>query len=331
MNTALRLVKGTDLEVHAKRDYINLLNQSEPQLGVLFTDFIASTIARKAKRMGESYQSNYKTLIYHVKNFSLANDANIFTNSVNEEFLDDFICYLQELGLKQTYIREILSLAKSMAKRAGTYGYAVDSSYEDVTLDDEDIYKVYLSMNVITRIYYFKGLTKKQQRIRDLFVLGCLTGLRYSDYSTLTHDNFTDKFIVKVTKKTNKKVIIPIHDYVREIFLRYNGNVSSGLSIQHFNRYIKSICRKVGLTDEVTYNYTKGGKLVMESKQMWQLVSSHTARRSFATNIYMTGRMKTFEIMSITGHTTEKSFFRYIRITSDDISRQISGDSFFRI
>jgi|GEM_PF-2622157 len=49
-----------------------------------------------------------------------------------------------------------------------------------------------------------------------------------------------------------------------------------------------------------------------------------------ATNMYLTGRMKTFEIMALTGHTTEKSFFKYIKVNNSDISKQIAGDSYFR-
>ena len=116
---------------------------------------------------------------------------------------------------------------KSMIKKAGTYGYAIDPTYDEyVDIEDEDIFSVYLSLNEITRIYYFLGLTKKQEKIRDLFVVGCLTALRFSDYSTLTTQNFNNDFIIKITKKTNKKVIIPIHDYVREIYKKYNGEIT---------------------------------------------------------------------------------------------------------
>ncbi|MFK1819538.1 recombinase, partial [Bacteroides fragilis] len=55
-----------------------------------------------------------------------------------------------------------------------------------------------------------------------------------------------------------------------------------------------------------------------------------TARRSAATNMYLTGRMKTLEIMKLTGHRSEHNFFRYIRLTGDDTARSISGDMFFR-
>lgn len=312
-----------------KRDYINI-NPLEPKTGVLFSNFIIKTVSRKIKRMGQSYKNNYDTLIYHINAFSVENNASIYTNSVNEFFLDDFICYLEGKNLRQSYIKTLLSLVKSMIRKAATYGYAVDQTYDDVDVAQEEPYSVFLSMNEITRIYYFQGLTKKQQIIRDLFVIGCLTALRYSDYSTLTSENFIGDYLIKITKKTNKKVIIPLHDYVKEIFKKYNQQISFNLSNQHFNRYIKKICKKIGLNDEIILNYTKGGKLVTESKQMWELISSHTSRRSAATNMYLTGRFKTFEIMFITGHTTEKSFFRYIKITNESVASHIKSDVFFK-
>jgi len=91
------------------------------------------------------------------------------------------------------------------------------------------------------------------------------------------------------------------------------------------------ICKKIGFDDNITYSYTRGGNIVSETKKKWELISSHTARRSAATNMYLTGRMTLLEIMNITGHTTERSFFKYIRIGSESLSKQISGDPFYRI
>jgi integrase len=331
MNTSLKLVYNNYPEHSGKKDYINKLIEDEPKKGVLFSDFIYDTVLRKSKRMGKSYSLNYKTLIYHLNKFSEEYEAIIFTNSVGEEFMDDFITYLENKNLKQGYIATLISLVKSMTNKAARYGYAVDPSYDDVNVEMEETFSVYLSMNEITRIYYYENLTKKQRQIKDLFVVGCLTALRYSDYSTLTKENFNGNFITKITKKTNTKVIIPIHEYVKEIYLRYNENIPGGLAIQHFNRYMKLICKKVGINEKVSYSYIRGGKLVTETKEKWELISSHTARRSAATNMYMTGRMKTYEIMSLTGHTTEKSFFRYIKTTNEDKVNSIAGDSFFRI
>jgi integrase len=329
MNTALKVTQREDVNV--KKDYINKYIQNEPKYGVLFTDFVYLTASKKAKRIGAGYINGYNTLIYNINAFSLANNASIYTNSVNESFLDDFIIFLMERDLKQNYIRTLVDMVKSMAKRASLGGYAIDTSYENSEVELEDIFSVYLSMNEITRIYYYKGLTKKQERIKDLFVVGCLTALRYSDYSTLTKANFQNGRIVKVTKKTNTRVVIPLHDYVKEIYAKYDGDIASALSTQHFNRYIKKICKTIGFNKEVTFNYTRGGKLLTETKEKWEMISSHTARRSAATNMYLSGHFKIYEIMQITGHTTEKSFMRYIKITQEDSVNQISGDSFFKL
>lgn len=185
-----------------------------------------------------------------------------------------------------------------------------------------------------TRIYYYKfekqDKRKAKERIRDLFVVGCLTALRYSDYSALTKDNLQNGYIVKRTKKTNVDVKVPAHDYVKEIFAKYGGNIPSWLCIQYFNKYLKVIMKEIGLNDLITFSYTQGGKLKTVTREKWELISSHTARRSAATNMYLTGRMKTFEIMKLTGHRSEQNFFRYIRLTGNDTARSISGDIFFR-
>lgn len=221
-----------------------------------------------------------------------------------------------------------------MVRKASQYNYTVDPTYNQIDLHLEETFAVFLSMNEITRIYYYKfrkqDSRRAKEKIRDLFVVGCLTALRYSDYSTLTQDNFQNDFIVKRTKKTNVTVKVPMHDYVREIIAKYGGNIPNGLCIQNFNKYLKLIMREIRLTDKITYSYTVGGKIKTVTKEKWELICSHTARRSAATNLYLTGRMKTLEIMRLTGHKTEQNFFRYIRLTSDDTARSISGDMFFR-
>ena len=248
--------------------------------------------------------------------------------------MDDFIIYLEEQGLRHNTIVGYIEKIQSLVRRASQYNYAVDNTYDEIDLLAEPTNAVFLSMNEITRIYYYKfekqDKRKAKERIRDLFVIGCLTALRYSDYSTLTKDNLQNGYIVKRTKKTNVDVKVPAHDYVKEIFAKYNGNIPSGLCIQYVNKYLKVIMKEIGLNEPITFSYTKGGKLITVTREKWELISSHTARRSAATNMYLTGRMKTFEIMKLTGHKTEQNFFRYIRLTSEDTARSISGDNFWR-
>lgn len=302
--------------------------------GVYFTSFARELLEKKSRRRSEHYTAVYDAIIKHIDTFSVEFDCDIYTNSVTAEFLDDFIIYLEDQGLRHNTIVGYIQKIQTLVRRAAMYNYAVDNTYDEIDLETEPTSAVFLSMNEITRIYYYKFVNQDKrmakERIRDLFVLGCLTALRYSDYSTLTAENLQDRYIVKRTKKTNVDVKIPAHDYVLEIFAKYHGCIPCKLCIQYFNKYLKVIMKEIGLTDKITYSFTKGGRLQTVTKEKWQLISSHTARRSAATNMYLTGRMKTLEIMRLTGHRTEQNFFKYIRLTNDDTARSISGDMFFR-
>lgn len=302
--------------------------------GVYFTSFARESLEKKSRRKSEHYAAVYDAIIKHIDAFSVEFDCDIYTNSVTAEFLDDFIIYLEDQELRHNTIVGYIQKIQTLARRAAMYNYAVDNTYNEIDLETEPTNAVFLSMNEITRIYYYKFVNqdkrRAKERIRDLFVLGCLTALRYSDYSTMTAENLQDSYIVKRNKKTNIDVKVPAHDYVLEIFAKYHGCIPCKLCIQYFNKYLKVIMKEIGLTDKITYSFTKGGRLQTVTKEKWQLISSHTARRSAATNMYLTGRMKTLEIMRLTGHRTEQNFFRYIRLTNDDTARSISGDMFFR-
>lgn len=326
METALRINRNLDTD--HKKDYVSNYNASEPKYGVLFTDYIQKTVAHKQRRMSESYKDTYQSLIILLNKFITDNDVVLYTNSITEEFLDDFIIYMEDQGYKHNYIKHNITLCKSMVRKAGLNNYAIDPSYMNVDLDNEDTFAVFLSTMEISWIYHTDRLTRIQERNKDLFVVGCLTALRYSDYSTLTLDNIQDDFIVKVTKKTGVKVHIPMHDIVKEIVKKYNG-FPRGTTIQNFNREIRKIMKIIGINELVTYTYTKGNEVITVTKPKYELISSHTARRSAATNMILSG-VQPFQAMAITGHTTEKCFLGYIQLTREQIARQIAGNNHWR-
>ena len=310
------------------KNYINDNHIDSPIRDKLLVDFIMEMVNKKNKSI--SYKSQYKVLMKHVNDFSEKYDCIIYTNSVTEDFIEDFIGYLRDKNMRNNTVKGLIEKIKAMTKKAGNYGYAVNRTFDEISVPEEDTCSIALSMNDITRIYYYTGLTKKQEKIRDLFIVGCLTGMRYSDYSTLTSDNIQKDIIIKKTKKTGVTVHVPVHSYIKELLDKYDGELPKDISIQHFNRSIKTICKKIGLTDKVVFTRTVGHNVVTDTYEMWQVISSHTARRSAATNMYNSGRMKTLQIMLITGHTTEKNFFRYIKIGREENAKNISTDLFFR-
>lgn len=316
------------LEFKKVKNYIDRNHLDVPMRDKLLTDFIGDMISKKNK--SESYKSQYSVLAKHITEFCEANNCIIYTNSITEDFLEDFIYYLQDKGMRHNTVKGLVEKVKAMTKKAGNYGYAVNRTFDEVTIPEEDTCSISLSMNDITRIYYYKGLTKKQDKIKDIFIVGCLTGMRYSDYSTLTAENIQGDIIVKKTKKTGITVHVPIHAYVKEIIDKYGGTFPTDVTIQHFNRSIKPICKKIGFTEKVTFTRTVGHEVVTDTYEQWEVISSHTARRSAATNMYNSGRMKTLQIMLITGHTTEKNFFRYIKVSREENAKTLSNDMFFR-
>lgn len=160
-----------------------------------------------------NYAAVYDAIIKHINNFSEEFDCDIFTNSVTAEFLDDFIIYLEDQGLRHNTIVGYIQKIQTLVRRASQYNYAVDNTYDEIDLQCEPTNAVFLSMNEITRIYYYKfekqDKRKAKERIRDMFVIGCLTALRYSDYSRLTSQNLVDGYIMIRTKKTNVDVKVP--------------------------------------------------------------------------------------------------------------------------
>jgi integrase len=95
------------------------------------------------------------------------------------------------------------------------------------------------------------------------------------------------------------------------------------------NEYLKEIGKLAGLTETIKVSTTKGGFRFDESFEKWQLITTHTARRSAATNMYLAG-IPTISIMKITGHHTEKAFLKYIRISQEDNALKLMEHPFFK-
>ena len=100
------------------------------------------------------------------------------------------------------------------------------------------------------------------------------------------------------------------------------------ISNQKMNNYLKEIARLSGIEGKIIQQITNGGIDSTEIKDKWELVTTHTARRSFATNAYKSG-IPSLKIMMITGHTTESSFLRYIKITGEENAISMAGEQFF--
>lgn len=292
---------------------------------ILFHVFVDDYL--NACKKSDNYKTSLQNAGNHLQAFSLLHKTPIFTN-LNEQTIEDFAFYLQDKNLKLSTIKNNISRIKYLIKKARKAGYETDLAVDDFTTQDEEAAAIFLTMREVIKIHRYSNLTPREIEIKDYFVIGCLTALRFSDYSRLQAKNFIRNKIVIKTKKTNTPVQIPIHPIVKEIIQKYNKQLPPPLSIQHFNRAIKEICKKIGFTKKLLYERQHGHIRVTKMLPKYKFISSHTARRSAATNMYLAGIMP-FRIMLITGHKTEKSFFRYIRITREENVKVLARHKFF--
>lgn len=147
--------------------------------------------------------------------------------------------------------------------------------------------------------------------------------MRFSDFSNINVRDIKDGLLEFTQFKTKEKVVVPIGEEVIAILDRNNGEVPLSMSNQKMNMYLKLIGAMIPeLHEVVEKKLTKGGKLTKKVLPKYELISTHTARRSFATNEYNAGT-PTITIRAITGHKDEKSFLKYIKATSTDHAKKL--------
>ena len=131
------------------------------------------------------------------------------------------------------------------------------------------------------------------------------------------------------TQKTGELVVIPLHWMIRDILDKYEGALPKPVSNQKMNEYLKEIGELAKINTISNTSITKGGLRVDKASKKFELITVHTARRSFATNMFL-AEVQTISIMKITGHKTEKSFMKYIRISQEDNAIKLADHPFFK-
>ena len=287
-------------------------------------------------KMRREYEVTFK----YLKDYAASKKTVIDFKDIDLNFYDGFIQYLQwvpsdkqpissetksdQIEGKKLAVNTIgkkiqtLKIFLNAAKEEGKNTFEAYRSKKFVAMTEESE-TIYLNEAELTKIYEH-DFSKEQ--ILDLFLVSCWTGCRFSDISQITPENVSDGFIHMKQYKTGKKVLIPLHPVVTAILNKYMGKLPEVTTNQQFNRALKDIAEAAKI-DEMTHKaITKGGIKVSTSYKKFQLVTTHTARRSFATNLYKSG-FPSISIMAITGHVTEKSFLKYIKVTPDEHAKKL--------
>lgn len=278
---------------------------------------------RTEKPISQATIRNFNTTLMRLEKFEKFKKKRYFLHNVDLTFHTDFKKFESNvLLLSQNSISKDLKQIKTVCLDAFDKGYTISEQVRSKKFNapTEKTLFVTITEDEIEKIKKFKG-SDYLENAKDWLIIGCWTGCRVNDLMLLSKDNILinpkgQKFIRYTQSKTNKQVDLPIHPDVNEILIRL-GNFPRPISDQRFNEWIKIVCRESGLINEVhgTRQNPKTHLKEIGTFQKWELIRSHTCRRSFATNHY--NKLSNKLIMAVTGHATERMLLSYIGETEN--------------
>jgi len=331
--------------------FANLLNEKLTGNGNNTTPFFYAfdiVYEKTKKKFGERRAQTIKNTTNKLREFN----PDITFDEIDEQFYSEFIEYCEGQNMMANYIGSIIRDIKKVMDYATTNKINTNRAYQDFKKPRERVYNIYLNEDEIQRIYDLKineesisklwaradkkakesggkpdshknsNVAKQIQslnHVRKLFVVGCWTGLRCENYLSIDPEiqvDLKNEVLHAIANKNGPKLEIPLHWIAKEIF--ESGGFPKPISSQKLNEHAKELGFLAGITEPIMYTRTVGGIRKTFVKEKCDMITSHTARRSLASNLVLRGAPYQY-VMAITGHETESSFRLYIGAVEKDI------------
>ncbi len=303
------LIKG----FFAGRD---VLKKKAPKFIDAFNEFIDQKKINNAERTS----TGYKTVLNFLLDFQEKMNYNISWNSLDMSFFDKLKYYSFNIrGLSDNYFSKIIATLKNFMHWATEREYTNSNTYKKFSYSEKEKEVIFLTVAELMHLLNFEFKNDRLEKARDIYCFGCFTGLRISDINQLKHDHISDNYIVKKIQKTQQFEKIPLNKFALEILKRYKENPVKALpklSAQKLNKYIKELCEIAGFKNPVTFIEYRAGKAIEVTKPKYELITSHTARKTFITNSVIFG-MNIKALKGITGQKKDSTLNKYIKIAED--------------
>ena len=325
------LLEAITMVLNPKKEALD--KSVKPDFFHAFEQFIEESL--NGERLDDSGKRfNYRTIQKYRTCLTLHREFyrnNPFTfDTIDLELYKRLLTYLNSKNYRPNTVGKYIQTLKVFLTYATEKGFNTNEFYKSKKFKapKEEGFSIYLSEEELTSLHEL-DLTAHPHfdRVRDLFLVGCWTGLRFSDFTTIKHQNIEGDFLRITPLKTNDKVVVPILPVFRQILSKYDGKFNTPLpptiSNQKMNAYLKEVAKMSTLLQHnIQEDYIIGGIKKKLELQKWEMVTTHTARRSFATNMYKSG-YPSISLMKLTGHRTEKAFLLYIKVTPEDSAKQL--------
>lgn len=289
---------------------------------------------KKHERFSASTIRQYEASIILLREFQLKNDFKIGITEISPKLLKAFELFLMEQNLTKNSISLYISKVKAIANIL----YDEEISFRPIKYStaNELTTKIYFTLEELEKITHYRKLTDGERKAWDVFLVGCFTALRFSTLmkflqspQSFIHEYNGASYIDITSDKTGEQSIIPLSKIVVSIINKYNGKIDA-FSEVYMNKVLKTICKKAKIDNTISSRRTVGGKMQEVLKEKWELVSTHTARRTFISLAKQTN-LTDNEIIGITGHTTAQQMNIYNRSTNLEKVKGILNHDFFKM
>lgn len=255
-------------------------------------------------------------------------------DDISIDTYNDFVQFFYSHGCGANYIGKHIKTFKTIMRQAREAGLHnnLDIERKAFKAISEPVDNIYLTETELESIFKLDLSKHEHLKVtRDVFLVGCYTAQRYSDYSHITKDNLKlysgNKAIELIQMKTGEKCIIPIRPELDAILQRYDYTLPKTYE-QKVNKEIKQIGELAKITGIVSHEQNKGGMTMKTKVKKCDLIKTHTARRTGCTLMYLAG-IPVIDIMKVSGHKTEKEFLKYIKVGKEETAVNLSRHPYF--
>ena len=245
----------------------------------------------------------------------------------DERGLNDYVGYLRDVKeMRNTTIGKQLSFLKWFLRWAFKKGVHQNNAYDSYKPKLKSTQKkiIFLTWEELNKLREFEISAAKQalDRVRDVFLFQCFTGLRYSDVFNLRRSDIKGDHIEVTTVKTSDSLIIELNNHSKAILDKYkdvvfeDDKVLPVITNQKMNDYLKELAELAGIDEPVRQTYYRGNERIDEVTPKYALLGTHAGRRTFICNALALG-IPPQVVMKWTGHSDYKAMKPYIDIADD--------------
>ena len=323
--TALKLensIKSSGIPIVKVKDNseTNIKKPKAKSFWTCYDEFVR--VNSKLNDWTDATRAKFATMRNHLHDFK----KDLTFDDLNEDGIANYISFLSKIKMKNSTINKQLGFLRWVLRWCYEKGYHQNKTFEYYKPKLKNAKKrvIFLTKEELEKVENFK-IPKEHEAlepIRDVFLFTCYTGLRHSDVFNLTWSDLHDGKIEIVTEKTVDRLVIELNRKAMSIIKKYSDirfpkhKILPVRSNQIMNKDLHKLFKLIGIDSPIKITHYEGNKRVDEVRPKYELIGTHTGRRTFICTALAKGIPPTV-VMKWTGHSDYKAMKPYIDVADE--------------